>query len=220
MTQELVDRITDGTGDKLAVESQFLGSPYTPSLALQRREGVVPLGFYRGGLAFVDLDKLVVQPLVQAETLYALDRIDDRDRVEVKIAAGAAIASKASAKLEVPAGEVWFLNRVVLTSPAESGVGVGDIVQVNFCISAWPLRQDEIPLVEGAGRKYWAVERGTAALDTYTVDLSAQGELGAELRLTGGDFITLYAELTGAPAGADLVASLTPYGRKGKLLVT
>ena len=193
---------------------------YTPLHALQRGEGRLALGFHRGVLAFVDLDRLVVQPLVSAEALYALDKIDDRDRVEVKIAAGAAVGSGASARLEVPPGEVWFLNRIVLTSPPESGLNVGDIVQVNFCISPWTLRRDETPLVEGAGRKYWVANRGTAASDVYTVDVPAQGELGAELRLVGGDFITLYAELTGAPAGADLVASLTPYGRKGKLLVT
>lgn len=200
------------------VEAQQAG--YTPMHALARREGYIPLGYFRGALAFTDLDKLVVQPLVAAEKLYALDRIDDRDKVEAKIASGASVGAKASAKLTVPSGEVWYLNRLVLVSPAESGGGVGDIVQVNFCVSSWALRADETALVEGAGRKYWKDNKGTAAENTYTVDLPSQGELGEELRLGPGDFITLYAELTGAAAGADLTASLTPYGRKAKLLVT
>jgi len=210
--------LIEKTAVPLGVEAQQAG--YTPMQALARREGFIPLGYFRGALAFVDLDKLVVQPLIAAEKLYALDRIDDRDRLEAKIASGASVGAKASAKLTVPSGEVWYLNRLVLVSPAESGAGVGDIVQVNFCVSTWALRTGETALVEGAGRKYWSTNRGTAATDTYTVDLPAQGELGEELRLAGGDFITLYAELTGASAGADLTATLTPYGRKGKLLVT
>jgi len=193
---------------------------YTPLHALGRREGIIVLGYHRGALAFIDLDKLVIQPLIAAEKLYALDRIDDRDQISAKIASGAAVGSKASQKITVPSGEVWFLNRIVLTSPAESGAGVGDIVKVNFCVSYWPLRAEEAVCVEGAGRRYWKDNKGTAALDTYTVDFPAQGELGEELRLVGGDSITLYAELTGATAGADLTATLTPYGRKTKFLVT
>jgi len=192
---------------------------YTPLHALARREGFLTLGYFRGALAFIDLDKQIIQPLVLAERLHSLDRIDDRDKIEAKIASGAAVGSKASNKITVPTGEVWFINRIVVTRPAESGDGVGAIVQVNFCISTWKLRAEETALVEGAGRKYWSANKGTAALDTYTVDLPAQGEIGEELRLVSGDTITLYAELTGASAGADLVASLTPYGRKGKFLV-
>jgi len=204
--------------EPLEVEAQQAG--YTPLHALYRREGFIVLGYYKDALAFLDLDKAVIQPLVAAEKLHATDRIDDRDQISATVKSGAAVGSKASAKLEVPSGEVWFLNRLVLVSPAESGAGVGDIVQVNFCVSAWKLRADETELVEKAGRKYWKDNKGTAATNTYTVDLPAQGELGEELRLVGGDFITLYAELTGATAGADLTATLTPYGRKGKLLVT
>jgi len=158
--------------------------------------------------------------LVVAESKYALDRIDDRDAVEAEIESGSEVGEQATASIEVPLGEVWFLNRLVLTSPAESGVGVGDIVKVNVRISKWTFPDSRTGTTANEhGRAYWSAAKGTAALDTYTIDLPAQGELGEELRLFSGDKITLEATLTGATAGADLTATLTPYGRKVKRLV-
>jgi hypothetical protein len=150
----------------------------------------------------------LTEALVLAESKHALDKIDDRNKKEATIPAGSPVGEKKTAEIEVPSGEVWFINRLVLTSPAESGPGVGDIVKVNVRVSKWP-----------ENKAYWSAAKGTAALDTYTIDLPAHGELGEELRLFGGDKLTLEAELTGAVAGANLVASLTPYGRKGKRLV-
>ena len=150
----------------------------------------------------------LTEALVLAESRHAVDRIDDRNKKEATIPAGSAVGEKKTAEIEVPSGEVWFINRLVLTSPAESGPGIGDIVKVSIRVSRWP-----------ENKAYWSAAKGTAALDTYTIDLPAQGELGEELRLSGGDKLTLEAELTGAVAGANLVASLSPYGRKGKRLV-
>ena len=91
---------------------------------------------------------------------------------------------------------------------------------VNFRISKWPYPDTRAGVtVDDDGRSYWANAQGTAAEDTYTVDLPAQGDLGEELRLEAGDVITLVATLTGAVAGAALTASLTPFGRKVKKLV-
>lgn len=165
-----------------------------------------------GTLRALNLDVLR-QIQAQVERLYTIDRLDDRNKVEAVIAAGAAVASVASKELVVPDGEVWFVNRLVLVSPAESGVGVGDIVQVNVRVSRWP------KTTTGIDKAYWSADKGTVALDTLTIDLPAQGELGEELRLEAGDKLTLVATLTGAAAGADLTASLTPYGRKGKQLI-
>lgn len=182
--------------------------------------GVLPIGYYKGRAVFFDLDKLVNQPLAAIERLYSTDRIDARDIIEATIGAGAAIGAEARARLSVPSGELWFLNRIALVSPAESGVGVGDIVQVNFRISKWPYADTRGgAVIDDDGRSYWPDDQGTAAEDTYTVDLPAQGELGEELRLEGGDVVTLVATLTGAVAGAALTASLTPFGRKVKKLV-
>ena len=182
--------------------------------------GVLPIGYYKGAAAFIDLDKLVNQPLALVEGLYSLDRLDDRDAIQAVIAAGAAVGAVARARLTVPGGELWIINRLVLVSPAESGAGVGDIVQVNFRIKSWQSPDTRLgTTVDDDGRSYWSADRGDVSLNTYTVDLPAQGELGQELRLAAGDVITLVATLTGANAGADLTASLTPFGRKVKVLV-
>lgn len=182
--------------------------------------GVIPIGNYKGAAAFIDLDKLVNQPLVLAEKLYALDKLDSRDAIQALVEAASLVGTEVRARLTVPAGEVWFINRLVLVSPAESGVGVGDIVQVNFRIKSWAFPDTRLgTTVDDYGRSYWPANQGTVAVNTYTIDLPAQGELGEELRLGPGDVITLVARLTGAVAGADLTATLTPYGRKGKLLV-
>ena len=192
----------------------------TPDQVTRAGLGLVAIGVYKGQAAFFDLDKLVNQPLALAEKVYALDRIDARDIIEATIAAGAAVGSAARTRLTVPSGEVWFLNRLVLISPAESGAGVGDIVQVNLRVSKWPYPDVRGGItIDDDGRAYWPAAQGTVAEDTYTVDLPAQGELGEELRLEGGDVITLAATLTGAAAGADLAASLSPFGRKVNKLV-
>jgi len=192
----------------------------TPQEATRRGLGFVPIGVYKGQAAFWDLDKLVNQPLALVEGLYSLDRLDDRDIIQATIAAGAAVGSVARARLTVPSGELWIINRLVLVSPAESGAGVGDVVQVNFRIKSWQFPDTRLgTTVDDDGRSYWSADKGDASLNTYTVDLPAQGELGQELRLATGDVITLVATLTGANAGADLTASLTPYGRKVKVLV-
>lgn len=159
-----------------------------------------------------------LQVLMEAE--HVLGIVDGRDQVSVTIAAGSAVGATGSATIEVPAGEVWFLHLAHLVSPAESGVGVGDIVQVNFRVSIWPDEASE------HGQAYWQNNQGTAALD----DLYAEFHPGAPfiglknvpkpLRLPAGSKIRLEATLTGAAAGANLVATLTPYGYKGKQLIT
>jgi hypothetical protein len=188
--------------------------PVSPVLTL--------IGVYdtRQGLWVGLSQQALTEALVVAESKYAIDRIDERDKVEAKIPIGSEIGTKKTASFEVKEGEVVFINRIVVVSPAESGAGVGDIVKVNFRISKW-----QAPDVRGGdtvnenGRSYWSESKGTTAEDTYTVDLPAQGELGEELRLFGPARITLVAELTGAAAAADLIATLTPYGRKAKRLV-
>ncbi len=216
--QKVVDKSSD-IGEVLAQEVK--SHQYTPVDAIREGRGAFLLGIYRGQIAFVDLDKAVVQPLVAAERLYALDKLDERDQIAAKIASGSAVGAKARVSLEVPSGEVWFINRIVVTTPAESGAGVGDVVKANFRIKSWRFPDERTGTeIDDAGRAYWKEPKGDAAGTTNTVDLPAQGELGEELRLGPGDAITLCVELTGANAGADLTATLVPYGRKAKLLVT
>ena len=192
----------------------------TIAQAQQMFNGVMPIGDYKGIAAILDLDLLVNQPLVQAERLYALDKLDARDVVTATLPAAALVGASVRAQLgPVPEGEVWFLNRLVLVSPVR--VGVEAIAQVNFRISTWAIPDIRAGVTPDAdGRSYWPAALGTAAADAFTVDLPAQGELGEELRLIEGAIITLVATVTAADVGAAAIdTTLTPYGRKGKLLV-
>lgn len=185
----------------------------TPDQVTRAGLGLVAIGVYKGQAAFFDLDKLVNQPLVLAEKAYALDRIDDRDEVEVTLGAGAAVGSSSREAITVPTGEVWYLNRIVASAPAVDGGGA--YLAVNFRVSSWP---DTAATPDGDGKAYWATDeepKGTPV----TLDLPAQGELGEELRLPAGSVITLVATAKGAALAADTTASLTAYGRKGKVLV-
>lgn len=180
---------------------QQLPAPTIPGLV-----GSVVIGGYDpsdGSLRVVNLASLV-EPLVLAEKAHALDRLDSRNAQKVAtVPAGAAVDTLHSASLEVAAGEVWFLNRLTLATPA--GV-TGNILVSRF------------PRLPGAttDKEYLATDQ--AAGVTVDYDLPAQGELGEELRLVGGDKLTVRGRVAVSPA-ADVTVTLTGYGRKGKRLV-
>jgi len=171
-----------------------------------------------GSLRLMNL-RTLVEMLTPAERVHVIGKLDTRDAITASIGAAAVVGSVASAELEVPAGEVWYLNVVELVSPAESGIGVGDIVQVNFRVSSWPDTLSE------AGQLFYAANQGTDALESFyaefgsTAPLWSLDNVSPELRLVGGDVLTLTAVLTGAAAGAALTATLNPYGWKGRYLV-
>jgi len=191
----------------------------TVARALQNRLGIYLLGGYKGQTVFVDLDKLVNEPLALVEGLYSLDKLDARDIITASIPATAVIGDAVIAQLTVPAGELWLVNRVAVVSPAQTAAE-GQIVTVNFRLSAWQIPDTRVgTTVHDNGRSYWPAAQGTVAVNTYTVDFPAQGELGAELRLKAGDIVTLVATLTAANASAILEATLTPFGRKIRRLV-
>ena len=213
-------RVVNKAISPLQVLQALQSGSITIAQAQQMFNGVMPIGDYKGVAAILDLDLLVNQPLVQAERLYALDKLDARDIVTVTLPAAALVAATVRGQLgPVPVGEVWFLNRVTLVSPIR--VAAEAIAQLNFRISSWAIpdiRTGTTPDVDG--RSYWPVDLGTAAADAFVVDFPAQGELGEELRLVAGDIITLVATVTAAAVGvAAINTTLTPFGRKGKLLV-
>jgi hypothetical protein len=170
--------------------------------------GVLPIGYYKGTATFVDLDKLVNQPLVLAEKAYCLDRIDSRNGVSVTVENGTGVGDVVdSDPIEVPAGEVWYLNRLSVVCPAADADGSASF---NILVSSFPK-------VNGADKAYLPAAV-TAMGATTDIDLPAQGQLGEELRLVGGDKLTL--RLTGTVAfTADKVFRLNVWGRKGKALV-
>ena len=212
-------RVVDKAMSPVEIVRALQAGSITIAQAQGMFNGVMPIGDYKGIAAIFDLDKLVVQPLVAAERLYALDRIDARDIVTATFPAASALGTVIRARLgPVPADEVWFLNRLTLLSPAQ--IGAEAIIQVNFRVSIWAVPDVRTgTTVDADGRAYWPADQGTLILDTYTVDLPAQGELGEELRLPPEATITLVAIATGAAATTTTAATLTPFGRKGKLLV-
>ena len=191
----------------------------TVAQALQNHLGSYLIGGYKGQSVFIDLDKLVNEPLALVEGIYALDRLDARDIITATFPINSPIGTVVTDQLVVPAGELWLLNRINLLRGL---MGAGEIAQINFRISAW-----QFPDVRGGatvnanGRAYLAAALSATdaiAIDV-DIDLPAQGELGAELRLKAGDAITLEVTLAGAIAAAARDVTLTPFGRKIRRLV-
>ena len=170
--------------------------------------GVIPVGNYKGVAAFIDLDKLVNQPLVLAEKAYALDRLDSRDGINVTVPNLTALAAIITGEIAVPAGEVWYLNRLSVVCPAADATGTASF---NILVSSFPK-------TAAGGDKPYLPANVTAMGANTDCDLPAQGQLGEELRLVGGDKLTLQLTVTVAFT-ADKVFRLNVWGRKGKPLV-
>ncbi|MCL4465178.1 MAG: hypothetical protein M1389_03975 [Chloroflexi bacterium] len=147
--------------------------------------------------------QLLREALLEAESLHTEDRVDERDKVAVTVPNASAQDTVKTAELEVPAGEVWFLNRLNLVTEAE--------VSGNIRIS-------KFPKVSDVDKKYLGTDQAAGANTSY--DLAAAGQLGADLRLVGGDKLTVVATVTAAGgATADRKVTLNPYGRKARRLV-
>ena len=175
--------------------------------------GFIPIGNYKGRAAFIDLDKAVNQPLVLVEKAHALNKLDDRNVVDVIVGAGAAIGQSGRDKLTVPVGKVQFINRLVVNAPAVDGGGA--YLAVNVRVSIWP---DVATTPDTDGKSYWTTDKEPKGV-AVTLDLPAQGELGEELRLPAGSTLTLVATVKGAALAADTTATLIPYGREANALV-
>ena len=106
-------------------------------------------------------------------------------------------------EFEVPSGEVWYLNRLNLVTEAE--------ISGNIRIS-------KFPKVATLDKKYLGTD--LAASQNVNYDLKAAGQMGADLRLVGGDKLTVVATVTAAGGTtADRKATLNLFGRKARRLV-
>jgi hypothetical protein len=143
------------------------------------------------------------EALLTAESLHTEDRIDERDKIEVTVPDVSAQDVVKTKEYEVPAGEVWFLNRLNLVTEAE--------VSGNIRIS-------KFPKVSDIDKKYLGTDQAAGATTNY--DLAAAGQLGADLRLIGGDKLTVVATVTAVGGTtADRKVTLNLYGRKARRLV-
>jgi len=231
----------------------------TIAQAQQMFHGVMPIGDYKGIAAILDLDKLVVQPLIWAEKQWTLDKVDTRNGFcTVNVPIGSAVSSVHSAEIPVPEGEVWYLCEHEIEIPVTAAFAAADVL-VNFRVSSFPQ-------VAGADKDYYDVNDPQVYLTTPTAgvpgmvasgglvataaeiaaadvhdhrlvpightagvpdlgdlkrDFRDGDELNTELRLVGGDTLTLVVTvLTAITAGAILPVNLRVWGRVGKLLVS
>ncbi|MDP3063342.1 MAG: hypothetical protein Q8O40_09065 [Chloroflexota bacterium] len=150
-----------------------------------------------------------IEALAAAERVHSLDRLDTRNLVQVTVPNLAALAAVVSGIITVPAGEVWFINRLSVTCPAADATGTASH---NILVSRFP------KTLAGTDKAYLAADV-VAMGATTPYDLATVGQLGEELRLEGGDKLTLRLTVTVAFT-ADKVFTLAPFGRRGKLLVT
>jgi len=145
----------------------------------------------------------LVETLLASESLHTQDRIDERNKIEVSIPTGTAVDIVKTTEYEIPSGEVWWLNRLNLVTGAE--------VSGNIRISKFPKTDD-------VDKKYLGTD--LVASQDVNYDLAAVGQLGADLRLVGGDKVTLVATVTAAGGTtADRKVTLNLYGRKARRLV-
>jgi hypothetical protein len=143
------------------------------------------------------------EALLAAESLHTEDRIDERDKIEVTVPDASAQDVAKTTEFEIPAGEVWFINRFNLVTEAE--------VSGNIRVS-------KFPKVSDADKKYLGTDQAAGATTSY--DLASAGQLGTDLRLIGGDKLTVVGTVTAVGGTtADRKVTLNIYGRKARRLV-
>jgi hypothetical protein len=143
------------------------------------------------------------EALLESESLHTEDRIDERDKIEITVPDVSDQDTVKTKEFEVPSGEVWYLNRFNLVTEAE--------ISGNIRIS-------KFPKAATLDKKYLGTD--LAASQNVNYDLKAAGQLGADLRLVGGDKLTVVATVTAAGGTtADRKATLNLFGRKARRLV-
>ncbi|AQX72709.1 hypothetical protein [Dehalococcoides mccartyi] len=143
------------------------------------------------------------EALLTAESLHTEDRIDERDKIEVTVPNASAQDTVKTKEFEVPAGEVWYLNRLNLITETEISGNV---------------RVSRFPKVDTVEKKYLGTDLAASQNEDY--DLASPGQLGADLRLLGGDKLTVVATVTAVGGTtADRKVTLNIYGRKARRLV-
>ena len=221
--QKLVDKTI--TPQEAGVMPQQLAG-MTVAQALQNRLGVYLLGGYKGQTTFVDFDKLVNEPLVDAEMKHILGILDGReedyDLQTLTPAVGDPIGTSLSGSLTVPAGQVWYINaiRTILNTTAAAQGLVG-----NWRCSLWA---DRAATPNEAGQSFHPVAGLVQAAAGTTTWLDEFGPIATAwqitnkvplLRLPAGAVITFTLVTTTAIVDLAVANTLQLYGFIGKKLV-
>jgi hypothetical protein len=196
---------------------------YTIAQVQQMFPGFMVVGDYKGYGAILDIDKLVCQPLVKAERLHILGILDGReedyDLQTIRIPNGSVAGASVRERLTVPAGEVWFVSAVRLTTPADQG----GTPAINWRCSLW---EDRLATPDADGQAFHAnplsnTPAGNAWTDEFYPEAPgvAIGNKGAMLRLPAGSRITAVATNLTAAATGNMDCTLALYGYVGKSLV-
>jgi len=195
-----------------------------PSDAIANRIGSLLIGMYKGNLAFVDLDELVNQPLVQVEQQNMLGILDGRlatyDLQTITIPNGSVVGAAVRARLTVPVTDTWYISDVQMTTPADQG----GRASVNWRCSIWP---DVGTNPDVDGQAFHAAAQAAAGALGATFDdefhpgapFMAPTNKSVLLRLPGGSVITFVAINTIALATADMVCTGALYGFRTTKLV-
>ena len=232
--QKIVDKTIKPLEDIGALQTV---GPLNVTEAIRNRIGYFPLGGYKGQTVFFDLDKLVNEPLVNAEKQHILGildgRLPGRDLATIHIPDGQPAGAAARAQLIVPAGQVWFIHAVAVAHGADHTTGV---VACNWRCSIWPSPED--PPDEN-GQAFHAVAKEGITGDALAfTDMFYTGAIGSaftaappaatdvvltnkdvSLRLPAGASITLTTLVTTPIDGDDVDVTLALYGYVGKRLV-
>ena len=201
-------------------------SGMTVAQALQNRLGAYLLGGYKGQTVFVDLDKLVNEPLVKAELEHILGILDGReedyDLQTINPVVGDPIGTVYAQTLVVPAGQVWYINavRTILSTTAAAQGLVG-----NWRCSLWP---DRAATPHEAGQSFHPAPGLVQAPGGSTTWLDEFGPIATAwqitnkvplLRLPAGTMITFTVITTVAIVDLAVANTLQLYGFIGKKLV-
>jgi hypothetical protein len=210
-----------------------------PLDAISHGQAQLQVGAYRGGLAYVDLDKAVIQPLIAAELLHILGKLDGRlegyDLKTINSVTLDPLGVTYRGRLTVPAGQVWYLNGIAITTTKDATAGY----DANFRCSLWPdvvatggtpdadgqawnASNHTITQAAGAGPTTSYVLFGNVpAYATIAAQAAVLDQLcGRLLRLPGGAVITLTITPITAPATAGTAHTIKLYGFVGKALVS
>lgn len=217
----------DRVKDKTITPLQALTS-VTPLTATEGRSrgslGVLPIGYYKGNAAFWDLDKAVNQPNVWAEQHHILGILDGReedyDLQTLTPTAGEAIGTNHDATLEVPSGEVWYLNAVRGYVPAS----VACSIDYNWYCSLWPDHAEASP--SGFGQSFYGAAQNNGVGGPWTYDaefgwiqaLFAITNKEVMLRLPAGTKVRVRFT-TRTAVGEALACTFQLFGFIGKALV-
>lgn len=145
----------------------------------------------------------LVEALLVAESLHTQDKIDERDKIEVEVPDATEADVVKTKEFEIPSGEVWWINRFNIVTPVEV---LGNV------------RISKFPKVDDVDKAYLATNQAVNQNTNY--DLGAAGQLGADLRLVGGDKITVVGKVQPiGPTTGDRTVTLNIFGRKARRLV-